>query len=107
MSFNNIVNEWRLTMWEENFRLRVIDKCRCVIETQESFLYFMYETCYEFWKMNGKMWKVEKTGRIEEVEMSTAPKEKLSHVHPFFEKVNDDKRVQVSFTLLYTQNELV
>ena len=58
----------------------------CYQNPGKLFMYFMYKTCYEFWKMNGKMWKVEKTGRIEEVEMSTAPKEKLSHVHPFFWK---------------------
>ena len=49
--------------------------------------------------MNGENVKGRKNGRIEEVEMSRDTKEKLAHVH-LFQKVNDDKRVQVSLPLL-------
>ena len=49
--------------------------------------------------MNGENVKGRKNGRIEEVEMSRDTKERLSHVH-LFQKVNDDKRVQVSLPLL-------
>ena len=49
--------------------------------------------------MNGENVKGRKNGRFEEVEMSTDTKEKISRVH-LFQKVNDDKRVQVSLPLL-------
>ena len=49
--------------------------------------------------MNGENVKGRKNCRIEEVEMSRDTKERLSHVH-LFQKVNDDKRVQVSLPLL-------
>ena len=49
--------------------------------------------------MNGENVKGRKNGRIEEVEMSRDTKERLSHVH-LFQKVNYDKRVQVSLPFL-------
>ena len=56
--------------------------------------------------MNGEIVKGRKNGRIEEVEMSRDTKEKLSRVH-LFQKVNDDKRVQVSLPSTNIKLELV